>query len=128
MNYTKVGQVAAREFVATVSTRGFIIGLLLMPAMLTLGFVLVPRLMAQRVTAIEGQVVIVDESGRVAADIASALSPDAVAARRAEAAREAQASVPEALRNQTAAAARQAQGEPPVLTLVRHPGAFARVR
>ncbi len=57
---SKVWQIAVREFVATVFTRAFIIGLLVMPALITLGVLLGPRLFAQRAVSVEGQLAVVD--------------------------------------------------------------------
>jgi hypothetical protein len=42
----KIGHIAAREFVATVMTRGFIVGLLIMPALITVFAIAGPRLFA----------------------------------------------------------------------------------
>lgn len=83
MNATKVFHVARREFLATVLTRGFLIGLLIMPALLAISFTVVPKLMAQRQRPIEGIVAVVDPTGKLAAPLAAAAEPEAVGARRA---------------------------------------------
>jgi ABC-2 type transport system permease protein len=77
---SKVWQVAIREFVATVFTRAFIIGLLVFPALVTLGVLLGPRLFAQRAVSIEGQVAVVDPTGKVASEWRSALTEGTPAA------------------------------------------------
>ena len=48
----KVGFVAAREFLGTVLTKGFIVGVLMTPVLLTIVFAVAPRLMAQRSTVV----------------------------------------------------------------------------
>ena len=47
--------IAKREFMATVATRAFIIGLLIMPAMLALMGMVMPRLFNIRSMKIQGQ-------------------------------------------------------------------------
>jgi ABC-type Na+ efflux pump permease subunit len=83
MNTTKILHVARREFLATVMTKGFLIGLLLMPAMLAVGFTVVPKMMRQRQKPIEGEVALVDPTGVIATPLAAALQPEAVGSRRA---------------------------------------------
>jgi len=61
--------IAGRDFLATVMTRGFVIAVLLMPALLALAFTLGPRLMNQRGEQIRGQVVVVDRSGAVTQEL-----------------------------------------------------------
>jgi ABC-2 type transport system permease protein len=80
---TKVFLIARREFLATVMTRGFLIGLLLMPVMLALAFAIGPRLMTQQTHTVEGTVAIVDPTGVVTDLLRETLAPEAVAARRA---------------------------------------------
>jgi ABC-2 type transport system permease protein len=127
MNLTKVAQIATRDFVATVSTRGFIIGLLLTPTFMTLGFVVVPRLVAsQRARPLIGQVAVVDQTGRVGGEISRALGHDAIEARRTAAVQQAQAAVPEAFRQATANATARALGDAPELTVVQRPASSDR--
>lgn len=68
----KVLQIAAREFVATVFTRAFIIGLLVLPTMIALGITLGPRLFSDRNFKVEGQVEVLDPTGRVVAELRAA--------------------------------------------------------
>jgi ABC-2 type transport system permease protein len=125
MNLTKVWQVARREFLATVSTRAFIFGLLFLPAMLTFTFTVVPRLMNQRNRPIEGQILVIDDSGRAAPEIARALSAEALTARRDAAARQLAAQLPDSVRGFAAAGTQQAFGVIPNLTVEQRPGPFA---
>jgi ABC-type Na+ efflux pump permease subunit len=122
MSFSKAGLVAAREFIATVSTRGFIIGLLLVPAMLAFVFMVVPKIMNQRGRAVEGQVLLVDRSGRVADQLTRELTADAIAARRAAAARQAEAALPPSVRGIAGDAVQRSLGEVPVLHIVPQSG------
>jgi ABC-type Na+ efflux pump permease subunit len=80
---TKILHIARREFLATVMTRGFLIGLLLMPAILAIAFTFGPRLMTQQTHTIEGTVAVVDPTRVVTDLLRQSLQPQAVAARRA---------------------------------------------
>jgi ABC-type Na+ efflux pump permease subunit len=71
---SRVWQIAMREFVATVFTKGFVIGLLIVPIVGALLAVLGPRLFAGRDFAVAGQVAIVDPTGIVAARVREALA------------------------------------------------------
>jgi ABC-2 type transport system permease protein len=93
---TKILHIARREFVATVMTRGFMIGLLLMPAVLAMGFAIGPKLMAQQAKPIQGMVAVVDPTGEVTGRLRDALKPEAVAVRRAAAV---EANLPTAVRD-----------------------------
>src|SRR5437868_311497 len=95
----RIGRIAAREFLATVLTRGFVIGVLLLPGLLAVAFALGPRLLNQRGGVVRGQMAIVDPTGRVAAELRQTIRPSAIAERRAQAARRAIAAAPAALRD-----------------------------
>lgn len=71
---SKIWQIAVREFVATVFTKAFIIGLLIFPAILALFAVFGPRLFADRAFAIDGELAVVDPTGRVADEIEALLA------------------------------------------------------
>ncbi|HUK33494.1 MAG TPA: ABC transporter permease, partial [Vicinamibacterales bacterium] len=76
-----------REFIATVSTKAFVIGLLIMPMMIAIAIVVFPRLLNPRNFKTQGEVAVIDPSGRAAADIRAAFSPERMAERREELAR-----------------------------------------
>ncbi|HET9220513.1 MAG TPA: hypothetical protein VFR18_26280, partial [Terriglobia bacterium] len=59
----RVVRIAVREFVVTVCNRAFVIGLLLMPALLAGLGMFIPRLFNFRDFKIEGQVRIIDPTG-----------------------------------------------------------------
>ena len=124
----RIGYIAAREFLGTVMTRGFLIGVLILPALLALAFTLGPRLLNQRSAPVRGQIAIVDPTGRVAGELRDAVTPQAIAARRAEAARRVIAAAPSAVREaaESGAAASNAAveriaGAVPDLQLVERP-------
>lgn len=83
----KILLIASREFIATVSTKAFIVGLLIMPLMLGAAAIVFPRLLNPRNFKTRGDVAVVDPTGRAIADIRTAFSPARVAARREEQAR-----------------------------------------
>jgi ABC-2 type transport system permease protein len=78
----KVFHVAVRDFVATVTTRGFIIALLLPPVFYAAVGVVFPRLMNDRTPRVSGQVAVIDSTGQVAARVKEFLGPEAIAERR----------------------------------------------
>jgi ABC-2 type transport system permease protein len=94
----KIGHIAARDFLATVGTRGFIFGLLVVPASIALVISLSPRLFRPRDFQVQGQVAIVDPTGRVTAELRSTLAPRTIAERRRAIARQAMAAVPDEMR------------------------------
>ena len=78
----KILIVAKRDFLATVSTKGFIIAIVLPPLVWAALIVVFPRLMNNRVPAISGTVTVIDQTGQVADGVRRYLDPQAMAARR----------------------------------------------
>jgi ABC-type Na+ efflux pump permease subunit len=119
--------VAQREFIATVSTKAFIIGLLIMPVMIGIMSIIFPRLLNPRNFTTRGDVVVIDGSGRAMEDIRAALQPERMAARREEAARQllnqAPAAVQQVAGRGSAQIATAARGAAPDLRLVEGPAA-----
>jgi ABC-2 type transport system permease protein len=116
--------VAGREFVATTGNKGFLIGLLIMPAMFALIAVIAPRIINARSPQIVGEVAVVDSTGKVAGELRQALSVETITARRREGLQQTLASGPggEAARRAGAEqAAEQALGSIPNLTVVERP-------
>ena len=68
---SKVWLIAVREFVATVFTKAFIIGLLIFPTIVALMVVFGPRLFGNRDFSVEGQIAIVDPTGVVLPRVAT---------------------------------------------------------
>jgi ABC-type Na+ efflux pump permease subunit len=121
----KIFMVAGREFVATVFTRAFILGLLLTPAVGALAAIVFPRVMTRSVQ-VQGQIAIIDPTTAVGAELETSLSPERIRARRADQARQALIQAPESIRQAAGddGAGRTASlafGAVPVLSLVRRP-------
>jgi ABC-type Na+ efflux pump permease subunit len=124
----KVAYIATREFVATVGTKGFLVGLLIMPAVVTVLAIAAPRLVSQRNFRVQGQVAIIDPTGGVTNELRTAVDPATIAARRAEEARRALAAAPPAVRQLAQSAPDSASqstaivlGPVPNLTVVARP-------
>lgn len=79
---SKIWQVAVREFVATVFTKGFIIGLLIVPIIGAVVAILGPRLFGNARFSVEGEIAVVDPTGvvlpRVRESVSARRSPTAV--------------------------------------------------
>lgn len=112
--------IAQREFMATVSNRGFLIGLFIFPALIALFLLVGPRLIgAVRQPAVVGRIVVVDSTGRVAPILRSTLAPEAIAARRRANAVRTMRAVPRGVASD--ALVERAVGNVPDLTLVERP-------
>ena len=82
MNISKISRVAGREFASTAITKGFIIGALVLPAVIAAIMPLVILLtMSAQPPADTGTVYILDRSADVSATLEDRLAPDAVEAR-----------------------------------------------
>lgn len=124
----KVFHVALREFVATVATKGFIIGIVITPVIILIAIVGMRTLLNEKAPRIEGEVAVVDPTGEVFADVHDYLRPEAIAERRGELKELAEEQIPEAAKPFAAStgqgeAARMALdavlGEVPKLEVVR---------
>jgi ABC-2 type transport system permease protein len=80
----KIGYVALREFLATVATKGFIIGVLITPLMIGIVIVAMKWMITKSPPKIRGEVAVIDPSGQVTDGIADYLRPEAIAERRQE--------------------------------------------
>ncbi len=108
----KILLIAVRDFVAVVFTRAFVIGILLPPAIMAVLAFAGPRLFADRGLRVEGQLEIVDPTGKVVPELRAA----------ADAPEPNVADALEAVRSQTAqGAAELAAFARPKLTLVERP-------
>jgi len=94
----KTLHVALREFLATVATKGFLIGMLAPPLMIGLMSVLMPRLLKNDAPKIEGEVAVADPTGAIVGRLEAYLSPAAIAGRREATRKRVEAQTPEALR------------------------------
>ena len=117
----RIGLVAGREFIAAVMNKGFVIGLLLMPAIVAALFVVFPRVVSTRAQGVRGEVAVIDPTGQVAGSLRESLSKDAIARRRLDSMKRVLESTPEAFRTMAGgseAALERAVGPPPELTIV----------
>jgi ABC-2 type transport system permease protein len=79
MNMSKITRVAGREFASTAMTKGFIIGALVVPALLAVLMPVVIMLaMSVQPPADTGTVYVLDRSGDVSGELAQRLSPEEV--------------------------------------------------
>ena len=124
----KILCVAKREFLATVTTKAFIIGMFLTPAMIGVFLLIFPRMVDRTPPKVVGEIAIVDGSGQVAEGLRDYLRAERYVQRREEQSREAADGAPEAVKSivaqsPEAQAAMQRQvaaalGEVPQLTVV----------
>ena len=84
MNISRVVCVAQREFLATVLTKGFLIGVLVLPLIVVIMAVAMPILINEEAPSIEGEIAVIDPTGEVLPALSEYLSPEAIAARRSE--------------------------------------------
>ena len=70
----KVWQIAGREFIATVFTKAFVIGLLIMPLIGVLFVLIAPSLFGDRNLKFEGEIAVIDPTGLVMPEVRSAIS------------------------------------------------------
>ncbi len=96
--------VAAREFTATVTTKGFVFGILFVPAVIAGTIFLLPKFVTKAPPKVEGQIVVIDPTGAVTETLAAYLTPGRFAERREKTKRDIEDATPEALRAQAKAA------------------------
>jgi len=94
----KVFHVAVREFIVTVSNRAFILGLLVMPALIGFFALIGPHVFNLRDFKVYGDIRIIDATGMVAPQLRASLDGRRIEARRAEMTRQAMENVPSEVR------------------------------
>jgi ABC-2 type transport system permease protein len=118
----RVWLVAQREFLAAVMNKGFVIGLLVMPALIAVLVMVMPRLMSSQGERITGEVSVIDSTGQVLPDLRAGLTLEAIARRRAQTARRALENTPEAVRAVAESASdeaiQRAMGAAPAFTIL----------
>jgi ABC-2 type transport system permease protein len=120
MSPKRIGLIASREIVTTVLNKGFLFGLLIMPAMFALFAVVAPRIMNSR-PQVRGQVAIIDATRQVTAELRTAIDPATVEKQRAERfAREAERAAP-GTGGRAGQAVQAVIGRPPALQLMERP-------
>ncbi|MBK8166688.1 MAG: ABC transporter permease [bacterium] len=101
----KIGWVARREFAATVMTRGFVIGVLVLPAIIALMAFVMPRMMDERAPRVVGTLAVVDDGNAVLPGLERELAPRELARRRVETGDRLRERISESLPEAAAAAA-----------------------
>jgi ABC-2 type transport system permease protein len=86
--------IAKREFMATVATRAFLIGLLILPAMIGLFALIGPRLFLRKNFQVKGEIQVIDPTGRVAPEIKKSFDRAKLIARQKEEASKALSNTP----------------------------------
>jgi ABC-2 type transport system permease protein len=71
----RIGLVAVREFVTRITNRGFIVGLLIMPALAFLITKVAPKIMNSPSPEIRGDIAVVDATGQVSEELRKVLDP-----------------------------------------------------
>ena len=116
---TRIVHVARREFLSTVLTKGFIIGILLTPCLVAVTLVLMPALLSEAPPPIEGEVLVSDPTGLVYPGVRHYLGPAALADKRAELLDDAAEVMPTRV---SEAAVQSVLGEVPKLDVILHDG------
>jgi ABC-2 type transport system permease protein len=122
----KILLVARRDFLATVSTKGFIIAIMVPPIIYGAIVLAFPRLLNNRVPAVTGKLAVIDPTGQVVRGVRSYLDPQAIASRRDASFNRAVGASPmagAATGASGAAAQRMVLGEVPHLDIVESPPA-----
>jgi ABC-2 type transport system permease protein len=70
--------VAWREFISTVASKGFLLGVFLPPVLITGALMLMPILMNQAAPKVVGHVAVIDQTGLVAPKLEQAFTPEAM--------------------------------------------------
>ncbi|MBN1566458.1 MAG: ABC transporter permease [Acidobacteria bacterium] len=90
--------IAKREFLSTVATRGFVIGLLITPVIAALMILIVPRLFNFKNFQVKGEILVIDPTNSVLPELEKTFDPERIAARRKEELEKAIARAPQQVR------------------------------
>jgi len=105
----RVLHVALREFLATVGTRGFIFGILMMPVLIGISIVGMQSLAHQAPPRVKGDVAVIDPTGAVSPGLSRYIAPTAIAARRGDQIARVEEALPETLREDDSSLMRAAR-------------------
>jgi len=100
----KTLHVAVREFIATVATKGFIIGIVVTPVIMVIAIFGMKLLMNEKAPQIEGEVAVIDPTGEVFGELREYLRPEAITERRDDYQERIQEQIPEGVKRVTEAA------------------------
>ncbi len=81
----RIWMVAVRDFTTTVSNKGFLLGLLVVPILIAVFLILGPRILNGPRPVVVGQLEVIDPTGGVLPALRVSLDPATIAARRAKA-------------------------------------------
>jgi ABC-2 type transport system permease protein len=82
VSLNRIGLIAARDYKATITSRAFLIGLLIMPALVVIFVVLFPRILSSHSPQVLGEVMVIDPTGSVTAQLQQTVTPTDVQLRR----------------------------------------------
>lgn len=80
----RIWMIATRDFTATVGSKAFLIGLLMLPLMVGLLMLLGPLVLSAHGPQVRGEIEVIDRTGAVAQDLRTELKPATIVARRTE--------------------------------------------
>jgi len=80
----KMFQVAKREFIATVATKGFILGIVLTPIIILVAVAGIATLLDEAPPRVEGRIAIIDVTGEISSPLSEYLAPQAIAERNGD--------------------------------------------
>ncbi len=95
----KIFLVARREFLATVTTKAFIIGMLLLPLMLAVMITVFPRMITRTPPKVVGEIAIVDPTGQIVDGFRAYLQPEKFIERSEKRSREEADAAPDAVKS-----------------------------
>ncbi len=78
----KTLQVAAREFINTVATKAFVVGLVIIPVIIVITIIGMRIIVREAPPRVEGQVAVIDPTAEVIGGLRESLQPEAIAERR----------------------------------------------
>jgi ABC-2 type transport system permease protein len=82
ISLNRIGLVAARDYKATITSRAFLLGLLVMPVLVVIFAVLVPRILSSHSPQVAGEVMVIDPTGKVTAQLKQTVTPTDIELRR----------------------------------------------
>ena len=122
----RILRIALRDFVAIIRTKAFIIGLLIMPAIMAMMFILGPRIFDDTQFQVEGEYALIDPTASVLPELQAALDPEAIAQRRLEEFQRGLEQAPEVVQSLAEVAINQSiddvLGPAPNIRLIERPG------
>jgi ABC-2 type transport system permease protein len=82
ISFNRIGLVAGREFLVTISSKGFLFGVLVMPLLMVVLLSTLPKMMRDRGARVDVEVALIDRSGALAGSLRTELDPATIERRR----------------------------------------------